>query len=167
MCVRSIPVRPGGRRVRSGAISPFPCAMGVVGFHQVRSVHSRTSWRWSWSFGSVPSISVLHWVRRVRSGAFAPFRAPWGSLGCIGSIPLCPTYRRVRSVHSRAPSGSSDSFVCILFIPVRPADRRALSRVLSAHYRAPWCAFGQFRCAVGVVGFVRVRSVHSRASWGS
>ena len=41
--VRSIPALPGGRQVRSGALGPFPRALGVVGFLRVRLVHSRAS----------------------------------------------------------------------------------------------------------------------------
>ena len=69
-CVQFIPVRP---EVRSGAVRPFPCALGIVGGDQ--------------------SIPVRHRGRRVRSGAFGPF--PF-ALEVVG-------FDRVRSVHSRAP----------------------------------------------------------------
>ena len=57
------------------------------------------------------------------------------------------------SVHSRAPSGSSGSFVSVRSIPVRPGDCRVRS-----------CAFSPFPYALEVA---IVRWVHSRAPWGA
>ena len=51
-CVRSNPVPPAVRRVRSGALGPFLCALGVV---RLRSVHSRAPW------GCVHSVPVRQW----------------------------------------------------------------------------------------------------------
>ena len=93
MCVRSIPVRHGGRGVRSCAFAPFPCAHVVAGFVRVRSVDSRLPWGSSGSLMCLSSVPVYPSSRRVRSCAFAP-------------IP-CAT-------------GWSASFSCVQFIPVRP-----------------------------------------------
>ena len=119
VCVRSILVRPGGCRVRSGAFGPFRCALGVL--------------------GCVRSIPVHPRGRQVRSCAIGPFPYALGIVGCA----------RVRSVHSRARWGSSGSFVWVRSIPMRFGGRRVRSgpfalwvvwfvRVLSAHSRAPW-----------------------------
>ena len=155
--VRFIPVRLGFGRVRSGAFGRFPCALRVPGGLRLRSV------------------------------TFVTFPCALGVVWCSASIPLCPVARRVslcpvhsvrvvvfvrmRSVHSRAPSGSSGSIVCVRSIPVRPVSLRFRS-----------CVFGPFLFAVGFVqvllssgtfGYIpvrtgcrRVRSVYSRASWG-
>ena len=102
-CVRSIPVRPegrrvampsfggvrsillhrGGRRVRSCALAPFPCALRVDGF--LRCVFS---------------ISVRPWGGRVTSGAFSQF------LCALGVVLM-------RSVHSVTPLKSSWSFLSL------------------------------------------------------
>ena len=138
-CVRSIPVRPEGIRVRSGAFSPFSCALGVGGFVRVRSVHSRQLWESSGSIGSdgtfpcslgvvvlvgVRSVhSRAHWFDRVSSvHSHTPWRSS-GSIGSVRSIPVLPAGRRVlrvRSVRSNAPLRSSGSFGCVRSIPVRP-----------------------------------------------
>ena len=55
-CVRSIPVRPGGLRIRSVVVGPFPCALDVYGFVLVRCVHSRAPWVSSVSFEGDRSI---------------------------------------------------------------------------------------------------------------
>ena len=154
----------GGRRVRSRAFGPFPCAWGVNGF--VRSIPARPWCRWvgsvhcrapcvsSGSLVCVQSIHVRHGCRRFRRFAFSPFPCAMWVVGFVGA----------RSVHSRAPRESSGSFVCVRSIPVRPGSRR----VCTVHSRAQLVSldgFGPFPFALGVVGFVGVRSVHSRAPW--
>ena len=138
-CVRSIPVRPGGRRIysggfdilplhdgarriNSGAFGPFPYALGLVELIQVRSVRSRAPWLSTGSFWFVRCIPVRSWRRRVYLGSFV-------------------------------------SFICVLgvvwFISMRPWCRQFRSG-----------AFGALQWALGVVGCVLVPSGHFRAPWG-
>ena len=143
-CLRFIPVRHGGRRVRSCAFGPFPFALVFV---RVRSVQFHAS---CVIVGCVRSIPVRSGGDRNRSGAFGPFPYALWVIECVRSNNVFPwgrwlcsfafgpfTLGVVGSVHSRA-----GRFVRI-------------------------CAIGPFPCALGVVGFVCVRSVHSRAPWGS
>ena len=125
-------MRPGDRRVLSGALGPFPCALGVVRMVCVRSVHSRTPWGSLLSIGSVRSIPVLPGGRRVRSCAFGLFSAHWGSFWCVRSIPVRPGYRRVHSVHFVHPGVSSGAFVPFIsalavlgLVPARSVHSRA------------------------------------------
>ena len=158
-CGCSIPVRSRGLRVRSGAFGSFPCALAVMGFVRVRSVHS---WWWSGSLGCVLPIPVRH---GVRSCAFCPFPRTIG-------------FVRVRSVHYSAPWASSDSFYCVQMrhgyrwfrsgtfrpFPFRPGCGRVRL-----------CALSPFPYALKVPGvvrlrevqFVRARLVHSSAPWCS
>ena len=149
MYVRSIQVRHGDRRVHTGALGPFPCALGVVGFVPVRSVHSRAPCGSSGSFGYVRSIPVRP---RVRPGAFRAFPHVLVVAGVVW----------VRLVHSSAPWGS---FGCVRSIPVSPGDRS----VRSVRFRVPWGSFGfvwSIHLRLGLLGFVLEHSVHSRAPWG-
>ena len=160
----SIPVRPRDLRFRSCAFGPLPFALGFV---QVRSVYSPPLFV---MLVCVRSIPERHGGDRDRSGAFGQFpggnrvrsvdsRPLWGlsaSFDSVRSIPLCPWCHRVRSANSSALWGSSGSLVCVRSIPVRPVGRRVRS-----------CTFGPFPCAMGVIGYVHVRSIHSRAHWGS
>ena len=70
-CVQPIPVRPGDLRVRLGELGPFTCALGVVCFVRVRSVHFLRP-------GGL----------RGRSGAFGPFTYALGFIGfvCVRSV---------------------------------------------------------------------------------
>ena len=61
--------------------------------------------------------------------------------------------RTKTAAHGNTPCWSLG---CVRYIPVCPGDHRVRS-----------CAFDPFPRAVGVVGFVRVRSLHSLASRGS
>ena len=78
--------------------------------------------------GCFQSIHVHPGCHRLRSVAFGPFQCTPGDVGCVRSIPV--HFGRhwvrvgVRSVLSRAPWGSSGSFVCVRSIPVFPAGRR-------------------------------------------
>ena len=141
-CVRSIPVRPGGRWVLSGAFGSFPFALGVVGFVGVCSVHIHSPWGSSGSFMCVRSIAVRPCGLRVGSGAFVRFPrslrvvgfppGAFGSfpralriIGCVRSIPVRPGGSRfLRSYHSRAYWGLSGSFVYGTSISVLPWCRR-------------------------------------------
>ena len=87
----------------------------------------------------------------------------------VRPFPVRPGRRRMRSVHSHAPWRSSGSFGCIRPIPVCPECRQVRSGAFS-HSRTPggsYNAFGPFPRSLGVLGFVRVRSVRSLAPWGS
>ena len=145
-CFRPIPVRPGGRKLRS--------------------VHSRTPW------GSLLCVrSARPGNHRVRSCAFSPFPCAQETVGFVRarsvvrprcprvhSCALCPfpgvvLFIRVLSVDSRAPCRSSGSFCSI---PVRHGGHRLCSVQCFA-----------LMCALAVVGFVRVRSFHSRTPWVS
>ena len=155
-CFRPIRVRPGRRLIRSGAFGPFLCALGVVGIIRVRSVHSLAHWGSSCSFWCVRSIPAKFRCRSVRSGAFAPFPRVVVVVG-FSAVAFCPfpcavglvVLVRVRSVHFCAPWGSSGSFGSI---PARHGCRRVRSDALAPVIRA-----------LGVVGFLWVRLVHSRA----
>ena len=153
MCVPSI------LGVLSGSFSPLPCAQGVVGFLCVLSVHSRVPLR------LFAYIHVHPGGCRVRSGAFSSFLCA-----------LC--FVRVRSGHSGAfgpfPFGRSvrASWAHLVWsIPVHPRGLRVRSGAFGslpfagAVVRLVLSAFRPFPCAV--VGFVRVGSVQSRATWGS
>ena len=156
-CVRSMPARPGGDWVRYGVFGPFPCALADVGCPPSTSVRSGDYGVLSGSFCPFPctigSIPVRSWIL---SGTFGPFlRALW-IIGSVRSIPVRPGGDRVRSscyAHSRAPWWTNGAFLGI--------DR--IVRVLSDHSCAKKCGFGEFPGVLGVVGFVRVRSVDSRA----
>ena len=155
-CVRSIPVRRGGRRARSGACGPFQSALGNVWFVRVLSAHSRCTLR---VVGCVRSIHMSSRGRQVHLGAFDPFQCALRVVGCGWSIPARPGgcqvssisvrpgvssgafgpfscsmrgigFVRVRLVHSIVPCGS---FGCVRSIPVRPGDRR----VRSVQFRTP------------------------------
>ena len=98
-------MRPDGRRVRSGAFGPFPSALVVDGFVQVRSIPSRQLWE-SGVFPSALGVVVLVRVRSVHS------RAPW-----FGWVPSC-TFDPLSCAH----------WVVVLvrvhrYIPVRPGVR--------------------------------------------
>ena len=125
-------MRPGGRRVRSGALSPFLCAR-VVG---VRSVDFRAP-RWSSDrFVCVRAVPMHTGVRRVRLGAL-----PWGSSGSFDCFRFIPAHPGGRRVHSGA-------FSCALRVVV-------LVRVRSVDCYAPRVSpgcFGRFPCALAVVG---------------
>ena len=135
-CARSIPVRPGDRRVRW--------------------VHSRAPRRSSGSLVCVLSFSERLGGRRVRSCAFGAF--PWflvssGSFVCFRSITVRPGCRRL--VSGAIPASPGCSFSYARFIHSRPMGSRV-----------PSSAFGPFPCALEVVVLVRGRSVHSRCSMG-
>ena len=190
-------MHPEGCRVCSGAFGPFPSALVVVGFVQVRSVHSRAPCGSAVSYGCVRSIPVQSGSGRIRSGVFGPFPSALGvvvlvrvrsvvrqvSSGSIVCFPFSCAHGvvvlvRVRSAHSLASWGS---FRYVRSIPVRHGDRRVHTGVLgpflcclgvrSVHSRAPCgssnrsVVFGPLPCALGVVRFVRVRSIHSRTPW--
>ena len=152
LCDRSVLVRPGGCRVDWCAFGPFPGDMGVVWFVRVPSVYSRASGVSSGSFVCFRFIPVRPGCHRVRSGAFGPFPCAWVSFRYVRSIPVRLVFVLVCSL---APWVSWGSFGCVWFIRMRPLVGRVSS-----------CAFGPFPCALGVVGFVQVRSVHSRTPWG-
>ena len=153
----------------AGVFGPLPCTLGViwcvlsihvnqgvVGFGRLRSVNSRAS------VGCVGSFPVRPGGRRCRSGAFDLFPCALGVLGSVRALGTFPSalevvgFVGVCSVVSRTPWVSSSSFLFVRSIHVRPG-----------FYRVRSCAFRQFPCAVGDFGFFRVRSLHSRGSWGS
>ena len=158
-CERSISVCPEGRRVRSGAFGPFSSDLVVVGFVQVRSVHSCVPWGSAVSYGCVRSIPVSCGRRGVGLGVFGPFSC---ALEVVVLFQVRSVHSRfvgmyqVRSVHSRTPWRSSGSFGSVRSIPVHPGGRQVRSG-----------AFGPFTCALEVFGFVRVRSLHSPTPWVS
>ena len=140
----------GCRRVGSGVVGPYTCALGVIELVGVLSTDT---------LGIVRSIPVRSEGSQVRSGTLGPFPCTLGVVRCIQSIPVLtgggqvrwcrfPCTLRVvgfvsvRSVHSRAPwwssglfvcsifctsCGSSGSLVCVLSIPVRHGGRRVCS----------------------------------------
>ena len=150
---RSISVRPRGQRVGSGAFASFLCAVWVVRFVWVRSVHSHAPLGSSGPFECVWFIHVRRWGRRILSVALSPFPCALREVGFV----------RVRSVHSPPPGGRrgrsgpfgqfpfsrgpSSSFVCVWSMPV--------------HNGVGSGAFGPFPCALEVFGFVMVCSAHS------
>ena len=132
-CVPSIPVCPGGRLFPSFTFCPFPCALGVVRFIPVRSVHYAASW-----------------------GSFGAFSC---ALGVVG----------FGQVHYRALWGSPGSLVCVLSFAVCPGGRGIHSGAIPPHHGSGWVnssSCGPFPCTLGLVRFLRVRWVHSRVPWG-
>ena len=126
VCVQSIRLLPGDRRVRSVRL---PCALGVVGLVRFRSVNSRAPWGSSVWFVCVRSVSVHPGGRRVRWCAFGPFP------NALGVVVFC--------------SVAFGLFPCALRVVM-------FFLVLSAHSRAPWGssgAFGPFTSTLGVFGF--------------
>ena len=152
-------VRSVDSRAPCGSSGPFWCFRPIhmrPGGHGVRSVHSRPLCGSSVSVGCVRSIPVRPDGRRMR---WFDFQVPLGLSGSFGwfrPIPVCPGCRRMCSLRSRAPCGSSECLVCVRYIPMHPGGRWVLS-----------CTFGQFLCALGVVVFVGMFSVHSLAPFGS
>ena len=161
MCVQSNPMRPMGRRVRSGAFGPFSCGLGIVVFIRVHSVHYRAPKGSSDLFVCVRFIAVRRGGRGLCSCAFAPFsctlgvvrvrfvhsRAPWDSFGCVRSIPVRPGDH---TVHSRSPLVSSGSCRCVWSIPMLPRGPRVRLG-----------AFSRFPCALVFAVWNRcVRSIH-------
>ena len=127
-------MRPGARRVHSGSYDLFSCALAVVWFIRIRSVHSRAPWASLGSVGPVRFISLCPRGRSVHS------RAPKGSsvsFDCVRFITVRPVvvgFIRVRSVHSPAPWGSSGSFGPF------PCDVGVVGfiRLCLVHSCAPW-----------------------------
>ena len=133
--VRSIPVRPGSRRGRSGAFGRFVCALRIAMFFRVLSAHSRAL---------CGSCSVN-------------FRAPLGSSpssGCFLSIPVRPGYGRLCYVHFHSAWGSSGSFGSILVLvgSVRSVPKSHLIRSGT---------LGPFTCTLVILGCVRSILVHA------
>ena len=147
--VRFIRVHPAVFRVYSG-----------------RYVHSGAPWGSSGSFGVVRFIRVRPGGLRFQSGSLGSFRCTrvvigfiWGcrvhsrSLGTFGcALPVIGFIEYIRGVciHPGAPWVSSVSLGVAGFIRVRPRGHRVRLGSL-----------GTFRCAVGVVMFIRGRWAHS------
>ena len=154
---RFIPASPGCRRFHSGSLGSFGRSPAVVGFIQGRLVHLGAPQWSSGSLGFVWFIRAVPGVRRVHSGSFGTFwRAPGVPRFILVRLLHSPGVSgviRVRLVHSGAPRVWSGLF---WFISLHPGGRR----VHSVHSGAPlaWsCSFQR------VVGFIRVRLVHSGA----
>ena len=134
--------RPGGRRVHSCSLGSFGRARRVLGFIQVRWVHSCAFQWWSGSFWFIAFTRARHWVHscvpsrslvlferelrpkssygfvgyiQARSGAYS------GSLGSFWRVLEVVGLILIRWVYLGAPLGTSRSF---LFV-----GRRALSVV--------------------------------------
>ena len=174
VCVRAIPVHPGGRRFRSCAFAPFKCtpgssgSFGCVQFIPVRpgdrrvlSIHTRLPWGSSGAFGPFPSaLEVVGFVRvrlyalgfvRVRFSVHS--RALWWSLCYLGFVlPILVRHRVPSRAFGPLPCAlrSSDTFRCI------PVSRRVRSSAL-----------GTFPYALEIVVVVPVRSIYFRAPWGT
>ena len=98
---------PGDRRVRSCALVPFQCALGVLDVW-VRSIPVRLGGRRvrSGAFGRIPSVLRVRVRPRghtVHSVAFGLFPCALGVIGRIRSIRVDSKLRSVAFVHSRAP----------------------------------------------------------------
>ena len=130
------PVCLGGH---SGAIT---CARGVDMFVRVRSLHPRALCLSSSSLVFGRSIPV----RLLSSGIFGPFPC---SQGFVGFVP-------VRSSVLVRPGGLFRPFSCALEVV-------AVRSVLSHAPLGSSGAFGPFQRSLGVLGFIRVSSVHSHA----
>ena len=163
-------MRLGGSRVHPGTLG---CALGVVGFIQCRWVHWGTSWgssgssgfcwlHWGAHLGSSGSsgVAVLIGVRpggrRVRPGSL-------GSLRCTLEVVRC------RWVNWGAHWGSWGPSNVARTIELRPGGRR-VSLGLLEYWCSPWGSsgsLGSLGCAMGVLGYVLDRRVHSVAPWES
>ena len=120
-------VQPGVRLVNSGS---FDCTLGVAGFTRGCLFHSGAH------CGSLGSFGVARFIR-VRPGII------------VGFI-------RVLWFHACAPSGPLGSFGFVGFIRMRAGGYLVHSGSLDS-FGCPCGSFGSFRCALGVVGFIRGR----------
>ena len=149
-------MRPRDYRVRSGAFGPSPYALGILHFVRVRSVHCRAPLLWLVTFGSVRSIPELPGGRQVRSGAFGPFPSPLAcrrvSSGAFGAFPCSlgvVVLVRSNPVRPRGNSGASVSVGSIRSILMLPSGVRFV-RVRSVHFRAPWGSSETFGCVPSI-----------------
>ena len=159
--------RLGGRRFHSGS---FGRTLEFVGFIRVCCVHAGAPWGSLGSFVFVRFIQARNWRRRVHSGLFGLFGRALVVFGLI----------QVLLVRSGTPYGSSSLFGFIGLIRAYPGGRRFQSFFLVAFGRAKdvvvfirvrrrGClvyldSLDSFWCTLGVVGFIRVGWVCSRAS---
>ena len=164
-------MRPGCRRVQSGSLSSLGCALGAVRFILVRYAHWGTPWQLSGSSGvAVPAA--------VRPGSRQVHRDSLGSLECnLGedwfiqvlwdqwdtpSVPSCP---------SGAPWMSSGSSVVAGFNGGAlwgSSGSSGVAGLTEVHPAGRWVHQGSLHslgCALGVVGFIRVRWVHWDTPW--
>ena len=129
-------VRSGGRLVHTGSLCTLERAQVVVGFIRCRCVHSSAPW--------LSLRSLLHALESFGTTGVVGFTctrsrvllASFGFVGFTNAVGVGGAIR-VRWGHSRAPFGWLGS-----------------SRVVGFTHHA-----------LGVIGFVRGRSVHSRAHW--
>ena len=140
----SIGIRPGGCRVRLGLLSSLECALGIVEFVWVRSVHWSAPWE-SWSSFRVSGlIGKRPRCRFVRSGSM-------GSMGCALLVAVFFQGRWVDWVAHFCSFGVTG------FIGVRPGGRRVRSGTMDS-LGEPWGSSRTFGVAaswtLGVVWFV-------------
>ena len=176
---RFIRVRRGCRLVHSETLGSFWCTLGFVLLIRGRWVNSGAPWGLSGSFGC--ALGVVGFIRCHLDAPWGSSGAPWwtsGSLGVDGFI-------RVRTVGRRVQWGPFGSFGDALAVvgvirgrwPVRRGCRRVHSGSLGSfvsviqsrciHSVAPWVSWGSFRCAQGVIGFIRCGWVNSCVPWRS
>ena len=139
--------RPRGRRIHSRSFSEFGRTNGVVGFTRDCLVDTGVPKEPSVSFALVCFVPS---GRRVHSGAFL---VSVGSFGFVCTGPEGPRYIFVRLVNSVALQLPWGSFGLVSFIRARPGGLRVHSD-----------SFGSFRRSPGVVGIIRDRLIHSRAT---
>ena len=150
-------MRPLGSWVRTGSSDSSGYAFVVAGFVLVRLVCPCAPWESLGTFGFVWFVQVRPWNPWVHSGLS-------GSSGCSLDV---AGFIRVRLGVPLAsigfvrvlPGGRwvlSGSFTFVLFVWVCPS----VCCVRSG-------SSGSFRCAMGVVGFFRVRLVRLNSPWGS
>ena len=145
-------VRPGGVCVHSGTIDPFESSQGVG-----CRIHSGKFGCALWFILVRPGVG---WYIRCR---YVHSCAPWGSLGSLWFIRVCPGghgcalvvvgFILGRCVHSDTPWGSLGSFEVVGFMWVRRWVHSG--------------SLGSLGCPVGVVGFIGGLWVRSGAPWGS
>ena len=155
--------RPGVRWVHSCLFGSFGRPPMFVGFIRVCFVHSGAP-RWSSGlFGFVWFIRACIGGRRVHWGALQTSSCLFGGAPWLHSRSIVRAHRQ-----------SSCSLVFVQFIRARPWSRLVHSGWFGSFQRAPGdvvfiCCIDSFGCAPVVVGFFRVRLVHSgvQGRWSS
>ena len=150
-------VRPGCRRVHTGSLYKFGCALVVFGFIQGSLGSSRFT------------LLVIGFIcdRSVNLGSPLTTSGSFSVVAFIRVHPVC------RWVHSSVPWGSSGSFGIVGYIRVHPEGRSLSSFGVVRYIRVPpGCrrvhsgSLGTSRCTLGIMGSFAVVAFIQMRHWG-